>query len=94
MSPRRGLMPTAATVALSLMCAGCGMTTGDKSGGTLPPQILVLANNERADVDGPPAVGWFVKRVTRLSHGRVSVRVVSARQGGGDEPGDPRRSRC
>ncbi len=80
---RRLLAPYAATLVLLMApSAGCGATGGDKSGGQ--QEILVLANND-GNLDGVPAVARFVNRVSELSKGRLTVKVESSWQGGGDE---------
>jgi TRAP-type transport system periplasmic protein len=67
-----------------LLIAGCDASVGDKSGGPGPVIALVLANND-GTTDGIPAVSRFADRVAELSGGRVTVRVESDWQGGGNE---------
>lgn len=76
--------PAALIVALSLLTAGCAAAASDKSGGTGPKQVLVLASNDGAPVSAP-AVTRFVDRVSELSGGRVQVTISSNWGGGGDE---------
>jgi TRAP-type C4-dicarboxylate transport system substrate-binding protein len=67
-----------------LLIAGCDSTVGDKSGGPGPAVALVLANND-GGTDGIPAVSHFADRVAALSGGRITVRIQSEWQGGGNE---------
>lgn len=75
----------AAAVALSVLAAGCSTGVGDKSGGSVPPRVLVLASNDGQDISGAPAVARFVDRVREVSGGRLNVRVVTDWEGGGNE---------
>jgi len=75
--------PAALMIALSLLTAGCAAAS-DKSGGTDPHQVLVLASNDGNPVSAP-AVARFVDRVSELSGGRVQVKISPNWGGGGDE---------
>ncbi len=72
-------------IALCLICLGCASGVRDKSGGTEampPPVVLVLASSRDGGETGigrqlnaVPAVDQFVRRVSEVSGGRVSVSV-------------------
>ncbi len=72
----------AACGVLAVLAAGC-TAAADRSGGTGPPRVLVMANNDLDGLVGAPAVARFVERVEQLSGGRLTVRVESAWRGGG-----------
>jgi TRAP-type C4-dicarboxylate transport system substrate-binding protein len=69
----------------ALALAGCSWLGADKSGGSGPARVLVLANNNDDGLVGAPAVARFVEQVDQLSHGRLQVRVASGWRGGGGE---------
>ena len=73
-------------LAACALCASCTSASADRSGGSGPPTVLVLANNDES-LDGAPAVTRFVERVRELSDGRVRVDVQSSWGGGYDEVG-------
>jgi TRAP-type C4-dicarboxylate transport system substrate-binding protein len=66
------------TVATALALAGCAGSMLDKSGGTKPARVLVLANNDASGLSGVPSLQRFVDRVEELSAGRLIVRVASS----------------
>jgi len=74
----------ALVLAASGLCASCTGAGLDRSGGSEPPTVLVLANND-VSLDSAPAVGRFVQRLHELSDGRLTVEVRSSWGGGSDE---------
>jgi TRAP-type C4-dicarboxylate transport system substrate-binding protein len=75
---------TAVLTASALLCAGCAASDSDKSGGSKHPSVLVMADNDGNGLVGAPAVARFVDRVAALSGGRLTIRVESKWQGGGE----------
>jgi TRAP-type C4-dicarboxylate transport system substrate-binding protein len=69
----------------ALVSGGCTASQADKSGGSKPPTVLVMANNNGDSLAGAPAVAHFVDRVAALSGGQLTVRVESSWKGGADE---------
>ena len=82
---RRAIAAQAAALITLTALTGCFAAGGDKSGGSVSPHELVLANTD-GNLDGVPSVARFVQRVETLSGGKLTVRVESRWQGGEDEP--------
>jgi TRAP-type C4-dicarboxylate transport system substrate-binding protein len=82
---RRLARPAVALACLAYLVAACTANGAVKSGGPLPPTVLVLANNDTAGLDGAPAVQQFVDQVTAVSAGRLVIKVHSSWGGGNDE---------
>jgi len=82
---RRAIAAQAAALITLTALTGCFGAGGDKSGGSVSPHELVLANDD-GNLDGVPSVARFVQRVETLSGGKLTVRVESRWQGGLDEP--------
>jgi TRAP-type transport system periplasmic protein len=78
---------TGIAVVAALALAGCTGSALDKSGGTKPARVLVLANNDGGGLAGVPALQQFVVRVQELSAGTLQVHVHSSWSGDYDEPG-------
>jgi TRAP-type transport system periplasmic protein len=82
---RRAIAAQATALITVTALTGCLAAGGDKSGGSVSPDELVLANND-GNLEGVPSVARFVQRVEKLSGGTLTVRVESRWQGGEDEP--------
>jgi TRAP-type transport system periplasmic protein len=69
-----GLIP--ATVILASACSN-GTGPGNKAGPVSQPVVLRMADlNAGSDLNGTPEIQYFVQRVSDLSGGKVSVKVV------------------
>ena len=82
---RRAIALHAAALITVTALTGCFAAGGDKSGGSVSPHELVLANDD-GNLEGVPSVARFVQRVETLSGGNLKVRVESRWRGGDDEP--------
>jgi TRAP-type C4-dicarboxylate transport system substrate-binding protein len=82
---RRAIAAQAAALITLTALTGCFAAGGDKSGGSVSPHELVLANND-GNLEGVPSVARFVQRAEALSGGQLTVRVESRWRGGEDEP--------
>src|ERR1700760_367715 len=70
-----GLVP--ATVILVSACSNGGAGLGNKAGPVDQPVVLRMADlNAGTDLRGTPEIQYFVQRVSDLSRGKVSVKVV------------------
>ena len=69
-----GLIP--ATVILASACSN-GTEPGNKAGQVNQPVVLQMADlNAGSDLRGTPEIQYFVQRVSDLSSGKMSVKVV------------------
>jgi len=69
-----GLIP--ATVILASACSN-GTQPGNKAGPVDQPVVLQMADlNAGTDLRGTPEIQYFVQRVSDLSRGKMSVKVV------------------
>jgi TRAP-type C4-dicarboxylate transport system substrate-binding protein len=76
--PRRwAATATAFGVAVAALTAGCGAGHATKAGKENPQVVVLRMASGSADLSYEPAVGYLVRRVHELSHGRVRIDVVN-----------------
>lgn len=82
----------AAGAAALVLCTGCAPARWDRSGAVAHPQELLIAANDdggteayQSGLGGATGITRFIEEVSRLSHGRVTVRIDDSGLAGGTE---------